>query len=127
LPGAGKPIPGLGRPFTAERWAVEWIRREGGEVSAILPPPLLFRRERASLLSSLAEFPSETVLRETVVDFNRRLLDQYRRPMDGPLIAVGVLDVEETVAAWRATRPPRPRPPPAAPPPRRRWWRRRAT
>ena len=122
LPGAGKPIPGLDRPFTAERWAVEWIRREGGEVSAILPPLLLFRRERAALLSSLAEFHSETVLRETVVDFNRRLLDQYRRPMDGPLIAVGVLDVEETVTAWRAARPARPAPPPPPqPPPRRRW------
>jgi hypothetical protein len=127
LPGAGKPIPGLDRPFTAERWAVERLRREGADVSALLSPLLLLRRERAELLASLAELPSEAAVRAVVDDFNRRLLHQYRRPHEGPLVPVGVLDVEETVAAWRAARPARLEPPPApapAPAPaRRRWWR----
>jgi hypothetical protein len=126
LPGAGKPIPNLDRPFTAEQWAADWARRQGGDLSALLPPLLALRKERAALLASLAAVPSETTLRETVADFNRRLLEQYRRPMDGPPIAVGVLDPEDVVAAWRQARPAPVQPEPPAPPPRRRrrWWRR---
>jgi hypothetical protein len=124
LPGAGKPLPGLDRPFTAERWAVDWIRREGGDVGALLSPMLVLRRERAALLASLAELPSAAAVREVVEDFNGRLLHQYRQPQDGPFVPVGVIDVDEAVAAWRATRPPSTPTPvaAAAPPRRRRWW-----
>ena len=127
LPGTGKPLPNLDRPFTAERWAVDWVQREGGDLRGLLPPLLALRRERTELLAGLAQVPSEALLREAVADFNRRLLDTYRRPMDGPLVAVGVLEVEETVAAWHRLRP-APEPAPATEPkPRRRfvrWWRR---
>jgi hypothetical protein len=126
LPGAGKPIPGLDRPFTAERWAADWARREGGDLVSFLPPLLALRKERAALLASLAQVPAEAELRELVKDFNHRLLDQYRRPMDGPLMAVGVLDPEVTVAAWREVRPPPARivePGPGEQSARRRWWR----
>jgi hypothetical protein len=123
LAGAGKPIPGLDRPFTAERWAVDWVTRQGGDLRGLLPPLLALRRERTELLAALADVPSEALLRDAVADFNRRLLDQYRRPADGPLIAVGVLDVEETVTAWRRMRPaPEPVAEPAAPPRSARWW-----
>jgi hypothetical protein len=127
LPGAGKPIPGLDRPFTAERWAVDWVQREGGDLAALLPPLLALRKERAELLGSLEQMHSETVLRAVVDDFNRRLLDQYRRPADGPLVAVGVLDPESTVQLWREARA-RVVPEPVVveePVRRRRWFRRR--
>ena len=104
LPGAGKPIRGLDRPFTAERWAREWVEREGGDPAAMLPPLLLLRKERAALLDALDSFESAGVLRVTLEDFNHRLLQEYRRPMNGPLIAVGVFDVEETVRTWLARR-----------------------
>jgi hypothetical protein len=125
LPGAGKPIPGLDRPFTAERWAVDRVQREGGDLAALMPPLLVLRKERAALLASasLEQVPSETVLRTLVADFNHRLLDQYRRPSDGPLIAVGVLEVEPTVELWREARAGRVVPEPeVVVPPRRRWW-----
>ena len=131
LPGAGKPIPGLDRPFTAEQWAVERLRREGADLSALMSPLLLLRRERAELLASLAELPSEAAVRAVAGDFNHRLLHQYRRPNEGPLVPVGVLDVDETVAAWRAVRParpapsPAPQPAPARSPRRHRWWHRK--
>ena len=126
LAGAGKPLPGLDRPFTAERWAVEWIRREGGDVGALLSPLLMLRRERAALRAALPDLPSEAAVRAVVEDFNGRLLDQYRRPQEGPFLPVGVLDVDETVAAWRAARPaPPPAVPAPVPAPRRPWWRRR--
>jgi hypothetical protein len=80
---------------------------------------LILRKERAALLEALPTFVSEKELRETVADFNHRLLDQYRRPMDGPLIAVGVLDADETVARWEEVRPePEPEPAPEPPAPR---------
>jgi hypothetical protein len=126
LAGAGKPLRGLDRPFSAERWAVDWIRREGGDAGALLSPLLILRRERAALLAELAELPSEAAVRTVVDDFNRRLLDQYRRPQDGPFVPVGVVDVDDALAAWRATRPaPSPEPAPAPAPPRRRRWPRR--
>ena len=127
LPGAGKPIPGLDRPLTPERWARDWVTREGGDLSALLPPLLILRKERAALLASLGRIRSEAELRDLVEDFNARLYDQYRRPMDGPLIAAGVLDADETVATWRQARPqPVPTAPSPLPPVRRRWWQRRS-
>jgi hypothetical protein len=127
LSGAGKPLPNLDQPFSAERWAVDWVQREGGDLRGLLPPLLALRRERTELLASLAQVPSEELLRKLVVDFNRRLLEVYRRPIEGPLVAVGVLDVEETVASWRQARPTPEPTPTTEPKPRRRsirWWRR---
>jgi hypothetical protein len=119
LEGAGKPLRGLNRTFTAEEWARDWVQRSGGDLEALLPPLLLLRKERAALLEALPTFVSEKELREMIADFNRRLLDQYRRPMDGPLIAVGVLDADETVARWEAVRPaPEPAPEPGPPAPK---------
>jgi hypothetical protein len=124
LPGAGKPLRNLNAPFTAEQWARDWVEREGGDLEAMLPPLLRLRKERAALLAHLTDITSEVVLREVVKDFNHRLLDQYRRPIEGPLVAVGVLDPEETVVAWRAVRPSPPvaEPSPPVRPRRRRWW-----
>jgi hypothetical protein len=122
LPSAGKPIPGLDRPFTAERWALDWVEREGGDLRGLMPPLLALRKERSALLASLAEVPSEKMLRDLVEDFNHRLLDQYRRPIEGPMVAVGVLDLEETLDAWRKARPAPVAPPEPGPAVRRRWW-----
>jgi hypothetical protein len=128
LAGAGKPIPGLDRPFTAERWAIDWVQREGGDLRGLLPPLLALRKERTELLATLAEIPTEALLHDAVKDFNRRLLDQYRRPPEGPQVAVGVLVLDETIARWREARaavtPPEPLPEPA-PRRRRRWFSRR--
>ena len=125
LPGAGKPLAGLDREFSAEQWAADKARREGFDVSAMLPPPLALRREREVLVRDVHQLGSERAVREVVTDFNDRVRELYRRPADGPLVVVGLLDAEALVERWRASRP-APVEAPAAPEPRRRrWWRRR--
>lgn len=129
LPGAGKPIPDLHKPFSAEKWAIDRVEKEGGDLSVLLPPLVALRKERRRFLAELAGVPDEAVLRAAIEDFNARLLTTYRYPIQGPMVAVGIIDEEETVAAWKALRPsvvPPPTAPAPTPPPRRRWWQRRA-
>ncbi|MEZ0491075.1 DUF1992 domain-containing protein [Kineococcus sp. TBRC 1896] len=129
LPGAGKPLAGLDREFSAEQWAADKARREGFDVSAMLPPPLALRREREVLLRDVHQLVSEAAVRAVAGDFNDRVRELYRRPADGPLVVVGLLDPDVLVGQWLAARPAPPEPV-AAPEPRprrwtRRWWRRR--
>lgn len=105
LPGAGKPLPGLDQPWSAERWAVDWARREGADLSAALPPALLLRRERDALLADLDTVPGERDVRERLEHFNTAVRDAYRRPqLTGPPMTVGLFDVEQEVAGWRERR-----------------------
>ncbi|ABS02448.1 hypothetical protein FHR75_001146 [Kineococcus radiotolerans] len=126
LPGAGAPLPGLDREFSAEQWAADKARREGYDVTAMLPPALALRREREVLLRDVAQLGREPAVREVVADFNDRVRELYRRPADGPLVVVALLDEEAVLEAWRAARP-APAAPAAVEPParRRRWFRRR--
>lgn len=127
LPGAGAPLPGLEREFSAEEWAADKARREGYDVSAMLPPALALRREREVLLRDVGQIGYESAVRAVVQDFNDRVRELYRRPSDGPLVVVALLGEDTVLEAWRQARPAPPTPPPAAAPPaRRRWFRRHA-
>ncbi|WP_432543082.1 DnaJ family domain-containing protein [Kineococcus sp. SYSU DK002] len=131
LPGAGAPLRGLDREFSAEQWAADKARREGFDVAGMLPPALALRREREALARDVHELTSETVVREVVEGFNDRVRELYRRPAEGPFVAVALLDADALVGEWvqrrRAAAAARaPAPDPA--PPARGWfarWRRR--
>jgi len=122
LPGRGGPLPHLDRPFTADAWAADKARREGFDVSAMLPPALALRREREVLLRDVGGLATRRQVEQVVTDFNDRVRDLYRRPSDGPLVVVALLDLEQVVAAWERTRPPPPPLPAPAARRRRRWW-----
>ncbi|WP_432520819.1 DUF1992 domain-containing protein [Kineococcus sp. SYSU DK006] len=123
LRGSGKPLPGLDRPFSAEEWAADKARREGYDVSAMLPPALAMRREREVLVRDVVGLRSPGEVRAVVEDFNARVRELYLRPADGPLVVVAPLDATALLERWEAARPPAPAPAPtAAPVPRRRWW-----
>jgi Domain of unknown function (DUF1992) len=122
LPGAGAPLPGLDREFSAEQWAADKARREGYDVSAMLPPALALRREREVLLADVGQLARESLVRDVVADFNDRVRELYRRPSDGPLVVVALLDEEAVLAAWRAARPAPVAPAAVEPPARRRRW-----
>ncbi|KAA1427612.1 DUF1992 domain-containing protein [Nocardioides antri] len=127
LPGAGKPIEGLGVEHDPEWWVKQLIEREK---IAVLPPALQLRKDDAELDALLDRLGSEDEVREQVEDFNARVIRARYTPVDGPPLITMPRQVEETVAAWRSRRAARRAAIAAAAPPptgsRRRWrWRRR--
>lgn len=130
LPGAGKPLRGL-EDRDPDWWVKRMMAREGLDASDAMPPALQLRKEAAGYPDALVEESSEANVRELLRDYNRRVLDERRRPAFGPASPPITLtvDVEEMVEGWRALRARRqvgrPSAEEAAPPsPRVPWWRR---
>jgi hypothetical protein len=135
LPGAGKPIPGLGGQHDPDWWAKQLIERE--EITGLAPPAIALRTEHAQLDDRLDRESSESEVRRILVDFNDRVVYARRQLQGGPPVVTPTRDIEAEVAAWKARREDRR----AAqrrqleqmregetsgkrPPRRRRWWRR---
>lgn len=129
LPGAGKPIPDLDKPWTTEHWLARWAKREDVDISLALPASLRLRRERELLPDILTTQRTEQAVRALVTDFNARLRQAYLRPHEGPPLALAPVDVEQAVQQWLNTRPATPAATEAqscaVTRPRRTWWRRR--
>lgn len=123
LPGAGKPIEGLGTQHDPDWWLKQLVERER---ITVLPPSLALRTEDAELDDVLDELASESAVRAHVEDFNERVIAARYSLQQGPPLITMPRDVEETVAGWRARREARRVPPvePGAPAPRRHWWNR---
>lgn len=126
LPGAGKPIAGLGEHHDPEWWVKQLVERER---IAVLPPSLQLRKDDAALDGLLDGLASETEVRQAVEDFNARVIHARYTPVDGPPLITMPRDVEEAVSAWRTRRAARRAATSAAAPTppgsRRRWLRRR--
>jgi hypothetical protein len=137
LPGAGKPLPGAGRPDDENWWLNQYLRREGVTGDALLPTPLLLRREIEELPALVRRIPSEARVREAVSDLNSRILACLREPSD-LRVPLRPVNADAIVERWRTERAERlgphqdaaagPAEAPAdrseAPAPPRRWWRR---
>jgi hypothetical protein len=117
LPGAGKPLPHLGRADDPDWWIKRLIEREQLEMSAALPPQLALRKEAHDLPDRVLELRTEQAVRDLVDDFNIRVRDCWRQPLEGPPVVVRTIDPEPLVAHWRAHRPRRPSAPAARPDP----------
>ncbi|MHA7984582.1 DnaJ family domain-containing protein [Rathayibacter sp. CAU 1779] len=102
LPGAGKPLPGLGRALD-EDW---WIRRkiETEQLRGLGPPALTLRVENAELDDRLDALWREAEVRETLEDFNRRVIEARRQLLGGPPVVTPTRDVDAEVDAWRQRR-----------------------
>jgi hypothetical protein len=125
LPGAGKPIPGLGETHDPD-W---WIRRkiESEQLTGLGPPALMLRVENVELEARLDELAREDEVREALEDFNRRVIDARRQLLGGPPVVTPTRDVDVEVAAWRERRNARDAATQErtdAAPRRRPWWRR---
>ena len=126
----GKPLPRREREKSSYEWALEWARREEGDLAAMLPTGLALRKEREELPALIARQTSEDAVRALVQAHNERVDQYYRRPADRVWVPVGMADLDAELAAWRANRPavepaPEAENPHPAPARRRGWWRRR--
>ena len=132
LPGAGKPIKGLGTAHDPDWWLKKLVERE--KIS-VLPPALQLRKDDAELDAKLDRHTAESEVRRELEEFNARVMKARYTPVDGPPLITMPRDVEAEVDAWRERRLARrreaaarqaaaPAPQPAAP--RRRWFRRRS-
>lgn len=102
LPGAGKPIDGLGAHHDPD-W---WIRRkiETDNLTGLGPPALMLRDENRRLDADLDLLGRESDVRAVVEDFNLRVRSARRQLLGGPPVVTPLRDVDHEIAAWRERR-----------------------
>ena len=124
LPGAGKPIEGLGGEHDPDWWLKKLVERER---IAVLPPSIALRKEDAELDDRLDAIHVEADVRREVEEFNARVIRARYSLSAGPPLVTMPRDVDQAVAGWRERRAARrvPRSEPAVQPKRRHWWNRR--
>jgi len=126
LPGAGKPLPGIGDGRHDPDW---WIRRkiEREQLRGLGPAALTLRTEDAELEDRLDELTRADDVRAALEDFNARVIEARRQLLGGPPVITQPRDVDRELAAWQerraaraAERAEQPAPEPARPRRRRR-------
>jgi hypothetical protein len=101
LPGAGKPIEGLGAQHDPDWWLKRLVERE--KIS-VLPPALQLRKDDSELDAGLDRHTAESEVRRMLEDFNARVLHARYTPVDGPPLVTMPRDVDTEVDAWRERR-----------------------
>jgi hypothetical protein len=102
LPGAGKPIKGLGSTHDPDWWVKSLVERE--KITGVLPPALGLRKDDAELDAVIDREGSEDGVRRVVRDFNRRVVEARRQLTGGPPVVTPTRDEDAEVVAWRARR-----------------------
>jgi hypothetical protein len=102
LPGAGKPIRGLGGTHDPQWWVKGLIERE--KITGVGPAALLLRKEDAELDARLDRETTAEGVRRTVEDFNGRVVSARRQLLGGPPVITATRDPDTEVAAWRERR-----------------------
>jgi DnaJ homologue, subfamily C, member 28, conserved domain len=98
LPGAGKPLRGLGRPYDEMWWVKQKLRDEN---LSYLPPSLALRKEVHDTLDAAMEAKTEQQARDMVTRLNETIVDALRNGLRGPPVMVTPVKVERFVRDWR--------------------------
>lgn len=98
LPGAGKPIEGLGGDHDPDWWVKRLVERER---ITVLPESIALRKEDAELDATLDRYLTEAEARQHVEDFNARVIRARYSLAPGPPLITMPRDVEEAVERWR--------------------------
>ncbi|MEU9793344.1 DUF1992 domain-containing protein [Streptomyces sparsogenes] len=101
LPGRGKPLRGLDKPYDPMWWVKEKMSREG---LSFLPPALVLRKEAEDALAAARAAGSEAEARRILADVNDKIREALRRPPEGPPLDLLPFDVEEVLRERRASR-----------------------
>lgn len=102
LPGAGKPIPGLGTHHDPDWWIRRKIQSEN--LTGLGPPAIMLRGEDKGLDERLDLLSREADVREELEGFNRRVIEARRQLQGGPPVVTSPRDVDAEVEAWAARR-----------------------
>jgi len=102
LPGVGKPIENLGEVHDPDWWIRRKIEREN--ITGLGPPALTLRTEDAGMDARLDAIVSEREVRETLDDFNRRVIEARRQLLGGPPVVTALRDPDAEVERWRRRR-----------------------
>ncbi|GAA2297014.1 DUF1992 domain-containing protein [Nonomuraea roseoviolacea subsp. roseoviolacea] len=102
LPGKGKPLPDLDKPYDEMWWIKQKLRSEG--LSMPLPPTLQLRKDAEEALAEARAARSEREARQVVEEINARIRAAIRTGLSGPPLNLLPYDVEKVVAEWRAAR-----------------------
>ncbi|WP_255305019.1 DUF1992 domain-containing protein [Microbacterium sp. 3J1] len=102
LPGAGKPIEGLGTHHDPDWWIRRKIEQEN--LTGLGPPAILLRTEDRDLDDQLDLLGRESDVRDVLADFNRRVIEARRQLQGGPPVVTTPRDIDAEVAAWAERR-----------------------
>jgi hypothetical protein len=102
LPLTGKPIPGLTGRHDPDWWLKAFIERE--QITGVLPEALQLRKDDAGLDDRLDREHLEERVRESVEEFNARIVEARRQLLGGPPVVTLTRDVEVEVTRWRERR-----------------------
>lgn len=102
LPGAGKPLEGLGESHDPDWWIRRKIERE--QLRGLGPPALMLRVEHAEFEDRLDALTREDEVREYIEDFNRRIIEARRQLLGGPPVVTPTRDADAEVRAWHERR-----------------------
>ena len=98
LPGAGKPIPDLDKPFDELWWVKDKLRREG---LSYMPPSVALRKEAGGALLAASRAASEAEVRKIISAINEKIREANRNVIAGPPLMLVPYDVDRVVREWR--------------------------
>ncbi|MHC5051495.1 MAG: DnaJ family domain-containing protein [Planctomycetota bacterium] len=99
LPGAGKPIPGLDKPYDELWWVKQLLVREK---LSLTPATLALRKDVEETLRRIGRAKSEETVRRLVEEINARIAEVNRKVTSGPPSTLAPLDPDAVVRRWRA-------------------------
>lgn len=99
---SGKPLPDLVSSHDPDWWTKSLMRREEVHATEGLgPEALLLRVVDAGLNDELDSLRREAEVRDTLANFNRRVVEARRQLLGGPPVITPLREVEPEVRAWR--------------------------
>jgi Domain of unknown function (DUF1992) len=101
LPGAGRPLPDLGRPFDEHWWVKGKLRRED---LSYMAPSVALRKQVHDALRAAAQADTEADVRRLIAGINEQIREANRRGIRGPSLMLTPFDADRVVREWRSCR-----------------------
>lgn len=101
LPGAGQPLPDLGKPFDELWWVKGKLRRED---LSYMAPSVALRKQVHDALQAASEADSESEVRRLIAAVNEQIREANRNGIRGPALLLAPFDADRAVLEWRRRR-----------------------